>query len=51
MSEAFNRCTSANDPDKFLNWTFYLWAMLYDLVTLGIATYNLVQIGGIHLAS
>ncbi|PBK90945.1 hypothetical protein ARMGADRAFT_933342, partial [Armillaria gallica] len=44
-------CTSGNDPTKLVNWTFYIWAMAYDIVTLGLSTYYLIKAGGAGVSS
>ncbi|KAG7441845.1 uncharacterized protein BT62DRAFT_466126 [Guyanagaster necrorhizus] len=49
--QANGNCTSGNEPTKLVNWTFYIWAMLYDVVTLGLSTYYLIRVGGAGLSS
>lgn len=51
MIQTDGNCTSGNDPSKLVNWMFYIWAMLYDMTTLGLSTYFLVKAGGSGLSS
>ncbi|PBK99345.1 hypothetical protein ARMGADRAFT_499180 [Armillaria gallica] len=51
MIRTDGNCTSGNDPSKLVNWTFYIWAMLYDMTTLGLSTYFLIKAGGSGLSS
>ncbi|KIY65879.1 hypothetical protein CYLTODRAFT_399754 [Cylindrobasidium torrendii FP15055 ss-10] len=38
-------CTSGNDPTKLVNWMFYVWAIIYDILTLSLSTYYLIRGG------
>ncbi|KAK0435252.1 hypothetical protein EV421DRAFT_1241047 [Armillaria borealis] len=51
MIQRNGNCTSGNDPTKLVNWTFYIWAMAYDIVTLGLSTYYLIKAGGAGVSS
>ncbi|PBK71999.1 hypothetical protein ARMSODRAFT_797474 [Armillaria solidipes] len=51
MIQSNGNCTSGNDPSKLVNWTFYIWAMLYDMATLGISTYYLFRASANGLSS
>ncbi|KAG7439507.1 uncharacterized protein BT62DRAFT_1081562 [Guyanagaster necrorhizus] len=51
MLQTNGNCTSGNEPTKLVNWTFYIWAMMYDIVTLGLSTYYLIKAGGASVSS
>ena len=38
-------CTAGNRPPVLTVWLFYVFAMSYDLLTLGISTYFLLSFG------
>jgi len=38
-----DNCTSGNDPHHLIAWIHYVLAMIYDLVTLGLATFYLLR--------
>ncbi|KAI0073636.1 hypothetical protein K474DRAFT_1710526 [Panus rudis PR-1116 ss-1] len=38
-----HNCIGANNSDRLATWVFYMLAMFYDVVTMGISTYYLVD--------
>ena len=41
----FPSCTAGNKPPILTVWLYYVSAMFYDLLTLGISTYYLIGFG------
>ncbi|TBU61098.1 hypothetical protein BD310DRAFT_813760 [Dichomitus squalens] len=40
-----HNCTAGNKPPKLTVWLFYVFAMIYDLLVLGISTFYLIGFG------